>query len=88
MNLFTGEPQEYKCPSCGSEDVLVGAFLLSCCACGWSYMNKYPCTICGKPSFSSCSMGENGNEVYHGCKEHPAGMFYQQRLQQQEAERK
>lgn len=73
---------QYKCPKCNSKDVIVGAYLLSCVICGWNHNNEYPCTVCGKPSYSSCSDGERGEKVYHGCKEHSAIEFYRKRIEE------
>lgn len=61
--------KEYKCPSCGSDSVAVGNFVLSCYACGWHYLNEYQCSRCGKPSQSV--VHTNGKTVY-GCNEHSA----------------
>ena len=64
---------KWKCPKCKSDDVWIGAFVLSCNACGWHYLNAHPCDVCGKPSFSSCGSGNMGEyKSYHGCKDHPA----------------
>jgi len=61
-----------QCPKCGSKNVWVGAFPLSCDDCGWNYLNKYPCDVCGGPSFSSYGAGKLGEMVYHHrCREHP-----------------
>ena len=57
------------CPSCGSTKVWVGNFVLSCDDCKWHYLNKYPCSVCGRPSTST--MGVNGVTV-NGCNVHPA----------------
>jgi hypothetical protein len=64
------------CPKCNSSNVLVGAFVLSCESCGWHHLNKYPCTVCGKPSVSSygSSIIKDGKPVrreLHGCEDHP-----------------
>lgn len=65
----------WKCPKCKSDDVLIGSFVLSCCACGWHYLNDRPCNVCGKPSFSTCGAGKMGKyKSYNGCKDHPATM--------------
>ena len=58
-----------ECPKCGSSRVWVGAFPINCDACGWHYLNKYPCQVCNKPSMSAASV--NG-EAYYGCRDHPA----------------
>ena len=66
---------EYICPECGSENVLIGVFVLSCCTCGWDHNNKYPCSVCGKPSFGCGGSESNGIKVIlYGCKEHPVTM--------------
>lgn len=56
------------CPKCGSSNVLVGNFLLRCLACGWHYLNKHPCRICGDESVA-CAGGKD--EALYGCKQHP-----------------
>ena len=59
----------YACPKCGeTERLLVGNFPLQCGACGWHYLNEYPCRMCGKPARSCC--GWNGQSLY-GCAIHP-----------------
>lgn len=55
------------CPKCGSENVAVGNFPLSCSDCGWSFLNKHPCDICGSPSTSFMSVCK---EAYYRCSEH------------------
>lgn len=61
------------CPNCRSSNVLVGAFVLECLSCGWHYLNKHPCTVCGKPSTSSYGSndGKGGRVELYGCNEHP-----------------
>lgn len=63
--------KEYKCPRCDSENVMVGAFVLRCLDCDWSYLNEFPCYVCGKPSFSSVGIN---NTTIQGCREHPASL--------------
>lgn len=76
MILLPGQTEEdaSKCPKCGSEEVEIGNFVLACSACGWHHLNKYPCTECGKPSFSSVggSDGRGNSYTYNGCRDHPA----------------
>lgn len=57
-----------KCPKCLSTNVLVGNRVLSCEACGWHYLNKYPCRVCGGPATGS--VGGNGR-AWYSCKLHP-----------------
>lgn len=59
---------KYVCPKCGSDNVEVGNFPLNCLACGWSYLNKYPCRVCGAPATGA--MGGNV-ESFYSCKAHP-----------------
>lgn len=56
------------CPKCGSTDIWIGAFPLSCNACDWHYLNEYPCDTCGKPSRSSMGTGDLN---MHRCRDHP-----------------
>lgn len=56
------------CPKCQSNNVLAGAFVLSCDECGWHYLNKHPCRTCGQPATGA--MG-NGRESIYSCKAHP-----------------
>ena len=60
-----------SCPKCESTNVMVGAFVLSCFACGWHYLNKYDCRVCGKPAFNAT--GCNGVIAY-GCRDHPVSL--------------
>lgn len=62
-----------NCPACGSGDVMVGAFVLSCLACGWNHNNKHPCRVCGQPSFSAAggSDGDGNSYSLYGCRAHP-----------------
>jgi hypothetical protein len=64
---------KYTCPKCGSEDLEIGNFPLRCCTCGWSYLNKHPCTQCGLPAVSVCSGsgGRGPSFIYYGCSAHP-----------------
>lgn len=55
------------CPRCGSSNVAVGNFVLSCGDCDWSFLNKHPCEVCQQPSFSV--MG-SGDDVHYRCREH------------------
>jgi hypothetical protein len=53
---------------------MVGAFVLSCEACGWHYLNKNPCSVCGEKSVSSYGSDNpaTGRHVrLYGCKAHP-----------------
>lgn len=70
-----GYPKELtdrdRCPACYSTNVLVGSFVLECCACGWSYLNKYPCDVCGKPSTSAGGYKtQTEDRFWHRCGEH------------------
>lgn len=55
------------CPKCGSANVAVGNFPLNCSDCGWSYLNKHPCEVCGAPSTSFTSALK---EVHYRCSDH------------------
>ena len=57
-----------KCPDCGSTNLLVGNFPLSCMECGWSYLNTSPCRVCGGKSVSVAS---GGGDPLYGCVNHP-----------------
>lgn len=59
-----------KCFECGSTNVTIGGSVLRCFACGWNYLNKYPCRICGGPSVSFAGYSP-GKSTLYGCKEHP-----------------
>lgn len=65
------------CPECGSTDVLVGNFLLQCFTCGWCYLNKYSCRMCGDKSVSAVG---NSKEILYGCKDHPISAEERTRL--------
>ncbi len=56
------------CPRCGSDKVWVGAFVLSCETCGWHYLNRYPCRVCGQPSRNG---GGINDDMLYGCADHP-----------------
>lgn len=72
------------CPACNSTNVATGFMgkLLRCGDCEWSYLNEYPCDVCGAPSVWSVGIG---GKRYHGCKQHRehspfAGMFDKREL--------
>lgn len=56
------------CPQCQSPNVLVGAFVLSCCDCGWYYLHKHPCRVCGARAVGVLGCGNN---VLYSCRAHP-----------------
>ena len=60
--------QDDRCPKCGSDNIMIGAFPLRCFACGWHYLNRHPCTVCGEPATSAVGYGK---ENYYGCPQHP-----------------
>lgn len=57
-----------ECPSCGSTNIIIGAFPLSCQDCDWHHLNDQPCSVCGKPSRGCAGIGKH---VIYGCREHP-----------------
>lgn len=62
------------CPQCGSPDVLSGACVLSCNACGWHYLDGHPCEVCGSPARSAMGGSPGGGEPfahYYRCPAHP-----------------
>lgn len=58
----------FRCPDCGSDDLLIGSCPLQCYTCGWYHLNEYPCRICGGKSESSVY---DGKVTLYGCKDHP-----------------
>lgn len=67
MSLLPREGPD-RCPDCGGTNLLVGNFPLNCLTCGWNYLNKHPCRVCGGKSVSSvCGSGK----FLYGCKDHP-----------------
>lgn len=55
------------CPKCGSQNVWVGNFPLSCNDCGWHYCNLYPCYVCNEPSTGFVGIN---NITLYSCSKH------------------
>ena len=57
----------WTCPACGGDNVECGAIALRCGDCGWSHLNKYPCTECGEPAVAAAGFG---GDMLYWCREH------------------
>lgn len=70
---------EDKCPKCGSGNITVGAFPLSCQNCCWHFLNENPCCVCEGPSVAAA--GAYGVTLYW-CSEHAPKDFVNGSMEQ------